>query len=115
MPTCFIGTYRFKIEYFFWRAGSKVLLCNPSTSQLAAPFTEQRSSSPAGIAEYQHPFGVRELLWGFLCGRRALLYMGVIYSLVYFRARISSGMEAGLPCSPQPLCLQTHFGTPLQC
>lgn len=52
MLTCFIGTYRFNIKYFFWRAGTKVWPCNPSTSQLYL-----QSSSPGGSAEYWHSFG----------------------------------------------------------
>lgn len=63
MLTCFIGCYRFNIKYFFWRAGSKVLPCNSSSSQLCATFTAQAQEGlpvTAVLLEW-------ELLWA-SCG-----------------------------------------------
>lgn len=84
MLTCFIGTYRFNLKYFCWRAGSKVLPCNPSTSQLSATFRAQAqvaSQSPDTLLG-------QGAVMGFLCGRRANLYTSV--------------MDPSLPQSPNP-------------
>lgn len=98
MLTCFIGTYRFNLKYFCWRAGSKVLPCNPSTSQLSATFRAQAqvaSQSPDTLLG-------QGAVMGFLCGRRANLYTSV--------------MDPSLPQSPNPSTQEpcAHCAAPLQ-
>lgn len=94
MLTCFIGTYRFNMKYFFWKAGSKGSVL-PATFKAQAQVALQSTETLLG-----HRFDM-----SFPCGRRENLYMSVIYPFSSSEPRSAAAQE---PCAYRriavPLC-----------